>query len=68
MPQGALEEQTHHSLPLGNNERVLYVGGDRPIRISAGHRILHNDGKCRRLYGYNYPVSVGVTGTLTKKG
>lgn len=68
MSQGALEEQTHHSLTLDDDERVLYVGRDRPIRISAGHRILHHDGKCSRPHGHNYAVSVAVTGTLTEEG
>ena len=39
-------------------ERVLVVGGDRPIRISAGHRILHHDGKCSRPHGHNYQIRV----------
>lgn len=68
MPQSALEEQTRHSLKLDNDERVLYVGRDRPIRISTGHRILHHDGKCSRPHGHNYEVSVSVTGTLTGEG
>jgi len=49
-------------------ERVLVVGGDRPIRISAGHRILHHDGKCSRPHGHNYEVRVEVRGTLTEEG
>lgn len=68
MPQSALEEQTRHSLKLDNDERILYVGRDRPIRISTGHRILHHDGKCSRPHGHNYEVSVSVTGTLTGEG
>lgn len=68
MSQGALEEQTHHSLTRDDDERVLYVGRDSPIRISAGHRILHHNGKCHRPHGHNYAVSVAVTGTLTEKG
>lgn len=68
MSQGALEEQTYHSLTLDDDERVLYVGRDRPIRISAGHRILHHDGKCSRPHGHNYAVSVAVAGTLTEEG
>jgi 6-pyruvoyltetrahydropterin/6-carboxytetrahydropterin synthase len=49
-------------------ERVLVVGGDRPIRISAGHRILHHDGKCSRPHGHNYQIRVEVRGTLTEEG
>ncbi|MFA9424884.1 6-pyruvoyl tetrahydropterin synthase family protein [Natronorubrum sp. A-ect3] len=49
-------------------ERVLYVGRDRPIRISTGHRLLHHDGKCSRPHGHNYEVSVRVTGELTEEG
>ena len=49
-------------------ERVLVVGGDRPIRISAGHRIRHHDGKCSRPHGHNYEVTARVTGTLTDEG
>jgi len=49
-------------------ERELVVGGDRPIRISTGHRILHHDGKCSRPHGHNYEVSVRVRGELTEKG
>jgi 6-pyruvoyltetrahydropterin/6-carboxytetrahydropterin synthase len=49
-------------------ERVLVVGGDRPIRISAGHRILHHDGKCSRPHGHNYQIRVEIRGTLTDEG
>ena len=49
-------------------ERDLVVGGDRPIRISAGHRLLHHDGKCSRPHGHNYAVTVRVTGELTAEG
>ena len=49
-------------------ERVLHVGRDRPIRISAGHRILHHDGKCSRPHGHNYEVAVTLTGYLTEEG
>ncbi|WP_254767607.1 6-pyruvoyl trahydropterin synthase family protein [Salinilacihabitans rarus] len=48
--------------------RVLHVGRDRPIRISAGHRIRHHDGKCARPHGHNYEISVAVEGTLSEKG
>lgn len=49
-------------------ERDLVVGGDRPIRISAGHRLQHHDGKCSRPHGHNYEVTVRVTGQLTDEG
>ncbi|MFD1512873.1 6-pyruvoyl trahydropterin synthase family protein [Halomarina rubra] len=49
-------------------ERVLVVGGDRPIRISAGHRLMHHDGKCSRPHGHNYEIRVEVRGTLTEEG
>ena len=68
MTQGALEEQRSPYFDLSNKNRTLYVGRDRPIRISAGHRILHHDGKCNRPHGHNYAVSVAVTGTLTEEG
>lgn len=49
-------------------ERTLQVGGDRPIRISTGHRLLHHDGKCSRPHGHNYEITVEVTGSLTQDG
>jgi 6-pyruvoyltetrahydropterin/6-carboxytetrahydropterin synthase len=49
-------------------QRTLVVGGDRPIRISTGHRLLHHDGKCSRPHGHNYAVTVEVTGELTDEG
>lgn len=51
-----------------DGERELVVGGDRPIRISTGHRILHHDGKCSRPHGHNYEVTVRVRGDLTEEG
>ena len=49
-------------------ERELVVGGDRPIRFSAGHRLLHHDGKCSRPHGHNYEVTVRVAGDLGAEG
>ena len=49
-------------------ERKLIVGGDRPLRISSGHRIRHHDGKCSRPHGHNYEITVRVTGALTDAG
>ncbi len=48
--------------------RVLHVGRDRPIRISAGHRIRHHDGKCSRPHGHNYEIAVTVAGHLSDEG
>jgi len=53
---------------VGGGERELVVGGDRPIRISAGHRLLHHDGKCSRPHGHNYEVTVRVAGELGPEG
>ncbi|MDG5777861.1 6-pyruvoyl tetrahydropterin synthase family protein [Haloarculaceae archaeon H-GB2-1] len=63
----SLEQQPTSSL-IDAGERVLHIGDDRPIRISAGHRLRHHDGKCRRPHGHNYEISVEVTGTLSEKG
>ncbi|QLH84537.1 6-pyruvoyl trahydropterin synthase family protein [Halosimplex pelagicum] len=52
----------------GGEERTLVVGGDRPIRISAGHRLRHHDGKCSRPHGHNYEIRVEVTGRLREEG
>lgn len=68
MTQRVRGEQIHSLIEMDDNERVLIIGRDRPIRISAGHRILHHDGKCSRPHGHNYAVSVTVTGTLTEEG
>jgi 6-pyruvoyltetrahydropterin/6-carboxytetrahydropterin synthase len=48
--------------------RVLHVGRDRPIRISAGHRLLHHDGKCSRPHGHNYEITIRIAGHLTEEG
>ncbi|WP_225333066.1 6-pyruvoyl trahydropterin synthase family protein [Halomicrobium urmianum] len=57
-----------HSSLVDAGERELVVGGDRPIRISAGHRIMHHDGKCSRPHGHNYAVTVRLVGELTEEG
>jgi 6-pyruvoyltetrahydropterin/6-carboxytetrahydropterin synthase len=51
-----------------SDERTLYVGRDRPIRISSGHRIQHHDGKCSRPHGHNYEITVKVVGELREEG
>ncbi|ELZ34416.1 6-pyruvoyl-tetrahydropterin synthase [Halogeometricum pallidum JCM 14848] len=56
------------SLATRAGERVLRIGADRPIRISAGHRLLHHDGKCSRPHGHNYEIAVEVTGALREEG
>jgi 6-pyruvoyltetrahydropterin/6-carboxytetrahydropterin synthase len=48
--------------------RTLQVGRDRPIRISAGHRLLHHDGKCARPHGHNYEITVTLEGELIDEG
>lgn len=53
---------------ITSDERVLRVGDERPIRISAGHRLLHHDGKCSRPHGHNYEICVEVAGSLTDEG
>jgi 6-pyruvoyltetrahydropterin/6-carboxytetrahydropterin synthase len=50
------------------DDRTLIVGGDNPIRISSGHRILHHDGKCSRPHGHNYEITVEITGSLMQDG
>jgi 6-pyruvoyltetrahydropterin/6-carboxytetrahydropterin synthase len=61
-------EETDRRVTLDVGERTLTVGGDRPIRISTGHRIQHHDGKCSRPHGHNYDITVDVTGDLTAEG
>ena len=63
----SLEQQPASSL-ADAGERTLEIGGDRPIRISTGHRLLHHDGKCSRLHGHNYEISIEITGTLSADG
>jgi 6-pyruvoyltetrahydropterin/6-carboxytetrahydropterin synthase len=65
---GRVLEEYQPDVISAAGERTLHVGRDRPIRISAGHRILHHDGKCSRPHGHNYEISVTVTGDLTEEG
>lgn len=64
----ASRQDTVHSRSPLSGERELVVGGDRPIRISTGHRLLHHDGKCSRPHGHNYEITVTATGQLTEEG
>ncbi|WP_410764405.1 6-pyruvoyl trahydropterin synthase family protein [Haloferax sp. DFSO60] len=73
MPMGTPEtvrrEPDEVETPMSRaGERVLHIGRDRPIRISAGHRLLHHDGKCSRPHGHNYEISVKIVGELTDEG
>jgi len=68
MPKVASSEHDTHSSLAADEERVLSIGSDRPIRISSGHRLLHHEGKCSRPHGHNYEIAVTVTGTLREEG
>lgn len=68
MPQRISKEDCGSTLSDLAGERILRIGEDRPIRISAGHRILHHDGKCSRPHGHNYQITVEITGELSEKG
>ena len=68
MVDGSVREQAPDAPVADAGERTLEVGRDRPIRISAGHRIMHHDGKCSRPHGHNYEITVRVTGELTDEG
>lgn len=68
MPRSAFGEGQDNTPLSDAGERTLQIGEDVPIRISAGHRILHHDGKCSRPHGHNYRLSVEITGTLTEEG
>jgi 6-pyruvoyltetrahydropterin/6-carboxytetrahydropterin synthase len=63
-----MPERISESPALQSGPRTLYVGRDRPIRISTGHRILHHDGKCSRPHGHNYEITVKVVGELGEEG
>jgi len=68
MSQSALEEDQDSTLAEKAAERTLRIGDDKPIRISAGHRILHHEGKCSRPHGHNYQITAEITGTLSEEG
>lgn len=67
MPQ-SISGESRLGFALGEQRRILAIGEDRPIRISAGHRLLHHDGKCSRPHGHNYEITVQVVGQLTEQG
>lgn len=61
-------EHETDSKSLSEETRTLSIGHDRPIRISAGHRLLPHEGKCSQPHGHNYEIAVEVTGTLGPDG
>jgi 6-pyruvoyltetrahydropterin/6-carboxytetrahydropterin synthase len=65
---GRVLESDRETTLADTGTRTLHVGRDRPIRISAGHRLMHHDGKCSRPHGHNYEVSVRIVGELTEEG
>jgi 6-pyruvoyltetrahydropterin/6-carboxytetrahydropterin synthase len=68
MAERISKEASSHTQNIGMSERTLQIGGDSPIRISTGHRILHHDGKCSRPHGHNYEITIELTGNLTEEG
>ena len=68
MTQRVSKGATDNTGVFSGEDRKLIVGGDRPIRISTGHRIMHHDGKCSRPHGHNYEITVRITGQLTDEG
>lgn len=68
MTQRISREDQSNTREIGVAERTLQIGGESPIRISTGHRILHHDGKCSRPHGHNYEVTIEVSGSLTEEG
>ncbi|WP_049952401.1 6-pyruvoyl trahydropterin synthase family protein [Halostagnicola larsenii] len=64
----ATNTEKSQSTDIVGRTRTLRVGHDRPLRISAGHRIRHHDGKCARPHGHNYEIAVSVAGKLTEEG
>lgn len=68
MPQGLSRTEANHDFRIETGDRTLKIGDQNPIRVSAGHRILHHDGKCSRPHGHNYEVTVKITGELSEEG
>lgn len=68
MSQGLSRAESGADTRIEAGKRTLKIGDQNPIRVSAGHRILHHDGKCSRPHGHNYEVTVTVTGELSEEG
>lgn len=68
MSQRVYEDDQDNTLAGLSEERTLKIGGEKPIRISAGHRIRHHEGKCSRPHGHNYQITVQISGTLSEEG
>jgi 6-pyruvoyltetrahydropterin/6-carboxytetrahydropterin synthase len=68
MAENALRDERRNTRGGSADERVLGIGRDRPIRISAGHRLQHHAGKCSRPHGHNYEITVEIRGTITDEG
>lgn len=68
MPQRVAGEDKRQDATLPDESRVLSIGRNRPIRISAGHRLLHHKGKCSRPHGHNYKLTIDITGNISDEG
>ena len=68
MSQGLSRTESDADTCIETDDRTLKIGDQNPIRVSAGHRILHHDGKCSRPHGHNYEVTVKITGELSEEG
>ena len=68
MSQGLSKTESDPDTRIETGDRTLKIGDQNPIRVSAGHRILHHDGKCSRPHGHNYEVTVKITGELSEEG
>lgn len=68
MPSSLSRTESSTDTHVEAGERTLKIGDQNPIRVSAGHRILHHDGKCSRPHGHNYEISATITGELSEEG
>lgn len=68
MSQRISREARRSSILQEAGTRILQVGRDSPLRICAGHRIRHHDGKCSQPHGHNYEITVELAGTLIDEG
>ncbi|ELZ12016.1 6-pyruvoyl-tetrahydropterin synthase [Halovivax asiaticus JCM 14624] len=68
MPLASIPQYCLPPQSLGLTPRTLHIGRGSPIRISAGHRLLHHDGKCARPHGHNYEITAKITGYLGREG